>query len=517
MREHGFSEGMFLSHGGRKTMVTHFATEGKLQNLGEELERIKAFVEAAAREGVVAHEVERRVWTDLLALGRQLLGEFFRLAGDGDLGETVELPDGRVFNRLDDLHPRTYRSIFGAFELLRTAYGTREGQKIELAPLDARLELPESDYSYVLQDWSQALSTDHAFAKTAEMLTRILKLSVPVDSLERIGRQMARSVESFRNSQEAPKPEEEGEILVVTADNKGIPMRRPANQRPAGCRRKKGEKANKKQMATVGCVHTVDPNVRTPEDVVAALFREPHEPREPEPHARQKRVWSSLSYARDGRQVDSEEEVLTWMNREVTRRRRDGQTLVYLSDGERRLKTDCEKYLPGNMVWILDILHVSEKVWNAAYLFHREASDEAAAFVRERLLGILRGQAGYVVGGLRQMATKRGLKGAKLKRLNAICNYLENNRFRMDYDQYLAAGYPIASGVIEGACRYFVKDRMERAGMRWTVAGAQAMLDLRSTYINGQWDEFQTYHINAERKRLYPHRALTQQHIRVVA
>ena len=81
----------------------------------------------------------------------------------------------------------------------------------------------------------------------------------------------------------------------------------------------------------------------------------------------------------------------------------------------------------------------------------------------------------------------------------------------MRYDEYLAAGYPIASGVIEGACRYVVKDRMERAGMRWTVEGAQAMLALRTTHINGQWKDFQKYRIKQERQRLYPqHKWLKQ-------
>jgi hypothetical protein len=102
------------------------------------------------------------------------------------------------------------------------------------------------------------------------------------------------------------------------------------------------------------------------------------------------------------------------------------------------------------------------------------------------------------------MGTKRKLHGQKSKRLRQICNYLEKNRERMRYAEYLAAGYPIASGVIEGACRYVVKDRMERAGMRWTVTGAQAMLDLRSTYVNGQWEAFQSYRIRQETLRLYP-------------
>ncbi|OYV66326.1 MAG: hypothetical protein B7Z74_11330, partial [Deltaproteobacteria bacterium 21-66-5] len=359
------------------------------QGVVEELTRIVAFVEQAAVECLAAHNVERQVWADLLSLGGRLLGEFFRLAGHGDVGDTIELPEGHHLQRLPQLHARAYHSVFGVFEIFRAVYGSREGQKIELVPLDARLNLPASDYSYLLQDWSQALNTEHAFSKTAETLSRILKLSLPVDSLERINHQMAQSVEGFRESRPAPDPQEEGEILVVTADNKGIPMRRP-----------EGEKANKKQMATVGCVYTVNPKIRTPEEVVAALFREPQKGKEtgqaPEPHAQQKRVWSSLSYARHDRQVDSEEEVLTWMNREVTLRRRKGQVLACLTDGERRLRIDSRNYLPEDMVWILDLLHVSEYVWDAAYLFHPEGSDAVSKFVRERLLRILKGEVGYV-------------------------------------------------------------------------------------------------------------------------
>ncbi len=97
------------------------------------------------------------------------------------------------------------------------------------------------------------------------------------------------------------------------------------------------------------------------------------------------------------------------------------------------------------------------------------------------------------------------LSASKNEKLKAICKFLQNNQHRMRYDEYLAAGYPIASGVIEGACRHFVKDRMERAGMRWTMEGAQAMLDLRSIALNGDWDGFTQYRIQRETKRLYPH------------
>ena len=106
------------------------------------------------------------------------------------------------------------------------------------------------------------------------------------------------------------------------------------------------------------------------------------------------------------------------------------------------------------------------------------------------------------------MGTKHNLTGNKKKSLATICNYLEKNLERMHYDEYLAKGYPIASGVIEGACRHLVKDRMERAGMHWTRDGAQAMLDVRSIHVNGDWEAYQTYRIECETSRLYPWRIL---------
>ena len=154
------------------------------------------------------------------------------------------------------------------------------------------------------------------------------------------------------------------------------------------------------------------------------------------------------------------------------------------------------------------MLPVTPRLWEAAHLFHPEGSVAATAFVRERLERVLQGRVRYVIGGLRQMGTKQGLTGPKAKRLRVICGYLDKNALRMRYDWYLAKGYPIASGVIEGACRHYVKDRLERAGMHWTKAGAQAMLDVRSEYLNGDWETFQRYRIEQETERLYPHRQL---------
>jgi hypothetical protein len=124
-------------------------------------------------------------------------------------------------------------------------------------------------------------------------------------------------------------------------------------------------------------------------------------------------------------------------------------------------------------------------LWQAAHLFCKEGSQEAVRFVRERVERVLRGEVKGVVMGLRRQATLRGLCVSRKKTLGTICGYLLGNACRMRYDEYLRKGYPIASGVIEGACRSYVKDRMERSGMRWTRSGAQAMLDVRSEYLNG--------------------------------
>jgi hypothetical protein len=159
---------------------------------------------------------------------------------------------------------------------------------------------------------------------------------------------------------------------------------------------------------------------------------------------------------------------------------------------------------------MLDLLHATPRLWDAAPLFYGHDEEQALSCVDDRVLRMLKGEIYSVRSGLRQMGTKRKLRGKKRAKLAKICGYLENNTHRMRYDVYLAAGYAIASGVIEGACRHFVKDRMERSGMRWTIESAQAMLDVRSTYLNGDWDDFMRYRIEKETQRLYPYREFVE-------
>jgi hypothetical protein len=474
---------------------------------------LAVFVRKAATDATPAHDTERGIWTRILALGRQALELFFKIQGIGDLGETVTLPDDQTLQRLPDTHARAYRSVFGDFTLRRTVYGTRTGQKIEFVPLDARLQLPARDYSYLLQQWDQALGCESAFARVGVTLFDILGLKQSTDSLERMNRHMAEAVHSLRLARPVPRAAEEGEVMVAQADGKGVVMRRAANEPKIHAHRTKGQKANPKRMATVGTIYSVGRVVRTAADVVASLFRDPGEQSvstSARPRPVGKHVWASLTYEEEGIMVPGTDRVFAWLSGELNRRNPGSRReVVYLMDGQEALWDARRAYLPGtNAVEILDLLHVTPRLWAAAHLFYREGSADAVAFVRERLERVLRGEVLSVVGGLRQLGTRRGLARAKRKRLSTICGYLVKNADRMRYGEYLSKGYPIASGVIEGACRHYVKDRLERAGMHWTREGAQAMLDVRSEFLNGDWEAFQRFRIERETQRLYPRRPI---------
>jgi hypothetical protein len=481
-------------------------------------ESLVSLVQTAARDGRPVHEVEQALWKTFQQLGQQCLSQFFALAGDGDMGEAVCSGDGQVWQRLEHHHPRAYVSIFGTFRLRRVAYGRREGQKIAFVPLDNRLQLPASAYSYLLQDWSQGLCVESAHGRVSATLARIFGVDVSIDGLERINAQMAERVPEWREARPKPAADTEGEVLVATADGKGVVMRRTADDPAPAAHRSKGEKASQKQMAMVAAVYTVDRHVRTAEEVVAALFRDPRpagEPKPQRPEPRNKRVMASLARVDESGAYQPAVAVAhAWLQGEVIERNRHEQAwqrpMVYLYDGQEALWEARAAYLPRPGVEILDLLHVTPRLWQAAHLFHPEGSDAAEAFVRARCLRVLQGRVAGVIRGLREMGTKHALTGSKKRRLAEVCGYLEKNRGRMRYDEYLAAGYPIASGVIEGACRHLVKDRMERAGMHWTPPGAQAMLDVRSVFVDGCWEEYQAYRIRREAQQLYPYRHLVE-------
>jgi hypothetical protein len=466
-----------------------------------QLQAICRLVETAAADGQRIDEVERALFAQLLAVGLTLIQAFVGAQGDGDCGAELEC-DHHVLRRLPEAHARRYLSIFGELLIQRRVYARREGQKIEQAPLDARLGLPASDFSYVLEDWLQRLCVKESFAEAVTSLQALLGLSPSAGAAEQMNQRMAADAESFQLHQAPPPGAEEGELLVATADGKGVPMRRPVAERmhDSHPRRGKGEKAHKKQMAYVGAVYSIARFRRTADDVVEEVCRRRRATERPKPQHKQ--VWAEMTRTPaakiTGREWTFAELAIACQQRDPTH----AKTLICLMDGEKALWEVAGEWLP-RAVGILDLFHVLERLWPVAYCFHAEGSPAAEAFVAHRLTMLLQGQVGYVIGGLRRLRDKHALRGAQLKTVNAAITYYENNREHMQYDAYLAAGYPIGSGVAEGACRHLVKDRLEGTGMRWTVPGAQAMLHLRAIYLNGCWNDFTNYHIEAEQDRLY--------------
>jgi len=198
------------------------------------------------------------------------------------------------------------------------------------------------------------------------------------------------------------------------------------------------------------------------------------------------------------------------MHEQVRSRNPQGdKPLVCLMDGQISLWNTKEMFQSDvPMVEILDLLHVTPRLWDAANLLCGTGTKQAERLVRRHVLAILQGGVRSVMRGLGRMATTRRLSQRGHGRIEAICGYFQKNEHRMRYDEYLQQGFPIASGVIEGACRHVVKDRLERTGMSWTPVGAQAMLLQRAIYTNGDWDTFMHYRIRCETERLYQNRKI---------
>ena len=486
--------------------ITDLSKYRNKKMLMNEAEKLIDFIFEQAKQGKATHKVEQDIFSKLLTMGHQALGQFIVLQGDGDMGRHLKLSSGRTVKRLPKRQKRVYRSIFGLYNLERVVYGTREGQQVEFVPLDTRLQLPETRFSYLLQDWNQQLSVENPFNQVNKVLDKILQFKQPIDSIERMAYRGAESVEAFRKSLPKIKPKDEHDIIVVTADGKGIPVVTKVTETPIENHKpKKGPKPDKKKMAIVGCAYSSVANRRTAEDVIKSLFQNKSESKDKKPRIKplNKRVRASLTRTENGHDINATEEIFNWLATENKQRNPDNiKPIIVIMDGQPSLWTAAEKF-PEERVEILDLLHATPRIWAAAGLFYSQHK-EKLAFIKDRVLRILQGNVKSVIRGLNQMGSKRNLGKKKKEKLRKICNYLKKNQDRMQYQQYLEQGYPIASGVIEGACRHFVKDRMERSGMRWTIKGAQAMLDIRSVYLNEHWDEFTRFRIKKLNAKLYP-------------
>ncbi len=495
-------------------IVSQETTQSKPESVEALVGQLQSFIRVAAATGSAAHDVERELFKRLLQLGWLLLQQFFALLGDGDEGEYVALAEGRLVKRLEKPQRRGYRSIFGLLERERWVYARGEKQRLEYVPLDAQAGLPAGKDSYLLQEWDQRLAVEMPYGQVNAVLEPMLGLKQSVAGLEQTSLRLAAQVEEFWAAQPTPEAAVEAQVVVMSADGKGIPMRKAPEAPPISAHaHRRGPKPGRKQMALVGAAYHIEPYVRTPEQVLDALFQEPVPdavPAPTRPVPQHKRLRAALSEAEIGQPGHSADVIFPWLLAQAQGRDpQHQQPWVVVMDGQPTLWEQLDAVLKDMpRVEILDLLHANGYLWEAVHLFHAPGSDQALALVKLCLLALLKGQAQTLMIWLTDQAQRCGLSGAQRQQLTKISDYFHRHRHRVQYDQYLAAGYPIASGVIEGACRHVVKDRMERTGMHWTLPGAQAMLQLRCIALNGQWEDFMQYYIEQETARLYPEKPI---------
>ncbi|MGH8057344.1 MAG: ISKra4 family transposase [Candidatus Entotheonellia bacterium] len=465
-----------------------------VHQLQHDFHNLIAYVTGPEAQSHTAYEVELTLFRRLLALGAALLRLFFVTRAAVRPLAPVTASDGACL-AYHDQRPTTYYSVVGKVRFWRH-YFTAPGQT-GICPLDAALSLPARCYSDLLREWAAYGTTDESYRESQTVLERILGLSLSVQALETCVADDAGDVTAFYNQPAAPTtPPTVGTILVVQADGKGVPMvpPQPATEAPPG-RLSTGQKRTKKKEAVVTGLYTIAPYRRPPEEVVAALLRDPNHTGS---EARPVPVGKELHATLDGKAVAMRRLVQRVAQREAPHL----QHRVALSDGAEALQQQLLTHFPDHPL-VLDIIHATEYLWDAANALLGETHVGRTAWVRTHLEQLLAGRTEALITALEAEAHAPTCTAAQRQTVLRTVGYYQRNLPSMRYDQYLAHGWPIGTGVVEGACGHLVKDRMEQAGMRWTKAGAQAVLDLRAVRINSHWEAYWQFHRHQQHHSLY--------------
>jgi hypothetical protein len=403
---------------------------------------------------------------------------------------------------------RQLQTVVGAVGVERLAY--RHVRSANLHPADAALNLPDQLHSHGLRRLAAVESTRGSFDDASQAVERATGVAVAKRQVEYLTSRAAADVEEFYETR-SHTPVDESDALVISADGKGIVMRpdslREQTAKAAAAatnklttRLSKGEKRNRKRMAEVGAVYDVTPVPRRPSDVMASKAGEEHPPEAP----KAKNKWLTASI------VDDAAEVVGRLFDEAERRDPGHKRRwVALVDGNNHQidRIGAEAKARGiDVAVVVDLVHVLEYLWAAAWCFFAEGDKAAEDWVHGRALSVLEGHAREVASGIRRRATAEGLTTSKRKKADEAARYLKNKAPHLDYPTALAAGWPIATGVIEGAVRHVVRDRMDITGARWSVGGAEAVLKLRAVRTNGDFDDYWRFHLDHERQRVHESR-----------
>ncbi|NIR51597.1 ISKra4 family transposase [candidate division KSB1 bacterium] len=398
---------------------------------------------------------------------------------------------------------RQLNTIFGKVRAHRKSYS--DGGANSIFPQDAQLNLSRDQYSDGLRRQTAFAVSEQSFDKASESISRNTGTSVAKRQVENITRHLSQDFDAFYELRQG-EDSNTSDLLTLTCDGKGVVMRqedlRPATQKAAKSSKHKkqtrlsrGEKRNGKRMATVASVYDIAPHIRSADSIIGSK-EENSQPPKPV----NKRVWASVE--------KSPREVIEQMFSEARRRdpKQKRQWAVLVDGQPVQLKTLRQVIKKQNIkaTIVLDFIHVLEYLWKAAYCFFDESSQEAEDWVKERALKILAGKASQVAAGIRRSSTKRNLNSKERKNADKCSDYLLKYKNYLHYDNYLAAGYPIATGVIEGACRYLIKDRMDITGARWGLQGAEAVIKLRAIIASNDFEEYFSFHKRQERQKNYP-------------
>jgi hypothetical protein len=408
---------------------------------------------------------------------------------------------------------RGLSTLFGSVTIRRMGYGTRVAAS--LFPLDLKLNLPPDSYSHGLRERTGCEARKDSFDEAVASIISTTGGKIPKRQAQEVVIRCVQDFEAFYNgvgaaAKQAATDTPTTDLLVISLDGKGIVMRPEslreqtkranANEKhKVKTRLSKGEKRNRKRMAMVATVYDIERQTRTAEEIMGVTIPDGNiiPLRPPTVRPKNKRVWASVERNAD---VVVKEAFEAALRRDPSQLR----TWVILVDGQPqqlRYIRSCMKELKIEADLILDLIHVLEYLWKAAFCFEKEGTVAAEAWVQKRILEVLRGKASNVAAGIRSSATKRKLSGKARAAADTCADYLLKYSDMLQYDDFLAGGYPIATGVIEGACRHLIKDRLDITGARWNTPGAEAILKLRSLHSSGDWNSYWSFHRQQERQR----------------
>ena len=406
-------------------------------------------------------------------------------------------------------HERTVATVFGEVTVTRMAYRRRGAAN--LYPADAVLNLPEVKQSHGLARLAAAEAPRGSFDQAAAAITRGTGVRAGKRQLEQLAVAAAADVDAFYAGRKPP-PAASDVLLVMQYDGKGVVMRpgalREATAKAAAGSRRKlatrlspGEKNGRKRMAELGCVYDCLPVPRAAADIIARPGKDPGAPRPPRAAPAAAGKWLTASVTED---IPA---VITAGFAEALRRDPARQrTWIALVDGNKQQieAIGAEAARHGAQVTILiDFIHVLEYLWKAGWSFFEPGDPDAETWVAAQAIKVLDGNAAQVAAGIRRRATTYGYSAREREGADTCANYLTAKRPYLDYATALKSGWPIATGVIEGACRHIVKDRMDITGARWGLDSAEAVLKLRALDSNGDFGAYWTWHLEQEQQRIY--------------